>query len=224
MSAAGDAMKKLNAAGKRREAREVVQREADRASGAYRFIRQDASLSEEGKRQQLAVEALRTRRKVEQELTSMARLVLSSDREDVAKVLGTAGVQGDPASLIISRRDASDRVANVTDRAELQELLRQATRSGDELLARAVAAKALDNLDDSTMNLFLEDRPHLDAAANRLWNAQRAETDTLGDVAVLADLSPHELIGMDEDGLSEVASTTVAEAENPWPSWSGGAA
>ncbi|MUL39708.1 hypothetical protein FZ103_00685 [Streptomonospora sp. PA3] len=49
----------------------------------------------------------------------------------------------DPTSAI-SRRDAQDRAARVEDATEARELLRRAERNGDEHLAQAIAARAVE--------------------------------------------------------------------------------
>lgn len=225
MSTMFDQLKTLTAAGKGKEARQLLEARASRAAREYDLIRSDASLSEAGKRQRLAGVATQVRREAEAEIAKLAARVIDLDRDDAGKVLGVSGLQGDPASLVISRRDAADRVAQTSTREELQELLRRATRSGDEVLARAVAEKALEELDAKTMNQFLADRPLLDDAANRLWNARQAETDGFSIAIQAADLSPHEFFGMDSDAVREIAEAEVspepATAGSPF-AWGGG--
>ncbi|WP_137292016.1 hypothetical protein [Nocardioides dongxiaopingii] len=204
MSQMSDNLKKLAAAGKGDKARTLLREEAGRSHSRYEAIRRDESLSDQGKQKELAAAYLGMRVRVDREVAQMAARVVTADRDDASNVLGTNGIPGDAASLTISRRDAADRVAAVGTRDELGELLRRATRSGDEVLARAVAERALEDLDDRTMNQFLEDRPNLDAAAQRLWNARRADSGVFGDAVLTADLYPHELFGMDDGSISEI--------------------
>ena len=73
--------------------------------------------------------------------------------------LGVAGLPGDVASLSIARRDAADRIANVTDPAGRQNLLAQAVRNGDTTLARAIAQAAVESSDLDTVNQFAKRSP-----------------------------------------------------------------
>ena len=76
------------------------------------------------------------------------------------------GLPGDVASLSISRRDAGDRVAGITDPVQLQRLLAQAVRSGDDVLSRAIAQAAVEQDDAATTNAFTAAYPDLQPAAN----------------------------------------------------------
>jgi hypothetical protein len=52
----------------------------------------------------------------------------------------------DPGSLVVSNRDAADRAERLTSPADAAAMLARAERSGDEPLARAVAAAAFDQV------------------------------------------------------------------------------
>ena len=78
-------------------------------------------------------------------LTAAANAADKQDATDAANVFGVAGLPGDVASLSIARRDAADRIANVTDPAGRQNLLAQAVRNGDTTLARAIAQAAVES-------------------------------------------------------------------------------
>jgi len=207
-----DAIKTLNAAGKGTEVMELLQKEAGSAARTYEQIRSDGMYSDEARQWQLAVAYVQRRHRIDRELADKASRVVTVDRDDAGNVFGIKGLEGDQASLVISRRDAADRVAVVTDRGELRELLRRATRSGDEVLARAVAERALENQDPATMNAFLADRPHLEAAGERLWRAQQASRDTFAFSMHLGAVRPHELSGMSADSIEALASTQPAGA------------
>jgi hypothetical protein len=58
-----------------------------------------------------------------------------------AKVWGVADVPGDRASVSISYRDAQDRAGALSNPHDAMYLLDTATRSGDELLSRAIASQ-----------------------------------------------------------------------------------
>lgn len=147
----------------------------------------------------------RALREVEAELVEMASRVVRVDRDDAERVFGTKGLDGDAASLAISRRDAGDRVAAAGGPSELRELLRRATRSGDEVLARAVAERAVEDQDAGTMHAFIADRTQLDAASERLWNARRAGNDSMMLSMQLLNLVPEELQGMTFDSIEQLA-------------------
>jgi hypothetical protein len=76
------------------------------------------------------------------------------------QALGNADLPGDPASVALSRRDADERAAQLTNADAAAELLRKADTNGDEALARAVAAHSVDQV---LANQVLGDpRPWLD--------------------------------------------------------------
>lgn len=202
-----EAIKALTAAGKTGEVTALLDREGASAARIYEEIRQDHTRTEEYKRWMMANAYTGRRQRVDKELSTMASRVVRVDRDDAERVFGVKGLPGDAASLAISRRDAADRVAGVTVASELRELLRRATRTGDEVLARAVAEKALDNQDADTLNQFIADRPEVDAAVERLWNANRASKDTFGMTMHLSGLRPHELSGMDSGAIESLART-----------------
>jgi hypothetical protein len=201
-----DALKSLHAAGRSGEVAELLDAEAEKATGAYREIKADRSRNEDYTRRALAQHYVGTRRAVEKQIMDMGATAARSDRGDAEAVFGVRGLPGDAASLVISRRDAADRVANVEDHAELRQLLTRATRAGDEVLARAVAERAVERQDADTMNQFLGDRPELDAAGQRLWNAERAGDGSLATTVQLAALRPDELSGMDRGSIEYLAS------------------
>jgi hypothetical protein len=213
-----EALKTLHAAGQFSAAENYIAEQTEHAQRSYKQISTDDQYSEAGKRKFLAIDYVQRLRSIDRELVKMAGKVVVSDRDDAERVFGTKGIPGDAASLTISRRDAADRVAAITDAAELRELLRKATRSGDEVLARAIAEKAVDNQDVKTMNQFLADRPALDGAGERLWNAQQAgHTFAIG--AVMLNLRPSELVGMSTWAIEQLAETAPGEEprSSPFP-------
>ena len=62
-------------------------------------------------------------------LTSVANAAGKQDADDAANVFGIAGLPGDVASLSIARRDAGDRIDDITDPSQRQALLAQAVRT-----------------------------------------------------------------------------------------------
>jgi hypothetical protein len=203
-----EAMRALVAASRDAEVVELLTDAAEKVERSYRAVREDRMLSDEARKWQMAVAFSQTRRTVDQRLSEMASRTVRDDRDDAARVFGVKGLAGDQASLVISRRDAGDRVAQVTERAELRELLRRATRTGDEVLARAVAERAVTEEDVKTMEEFLNARPELESAGERLWNANRAGGGSmLGFNMHLSALTPPELSGMGRDAIEHLAQT-----------------
>jgi hypothetical protein len=87
-------------------------------------------------------------------------------------VFGVGGIPGDAGSLAISSRDAADRVASASAE-ELRDLLDRATRSRDEVLARAVVQRAIEEGDPKVVNDFTARRPELLDPTERLWDRAR---------------------------------------------------
>lgn len=218
-----DAINTLARAGLGKEAREVIDRWSAKADRSFGEIRKDTTRTDEYKRWAMAVKCHQICKSLNAELENMAGRIVSTDRDDAEWVFGVRGVSGDPASLVISRRDAGDRVAGITEGKELRELLARATRSGDEVLARAVAERALEMGNAETLNKFIEDRPQLEASVERLWKAERAETGSASfAVSVgLMGLKPEELGGMSFDAIDGLAlqgepGTALSGSSSGW--------
>lgn len=203
-----EAITTLTAAGRRKEVEVLLRETSKRAEKAYQPIQSDDSLSDKGRHQRLAATYLQFQRGVAGQLEKMADQVVKTDRDDAQRVFGVHGLPGDPASLSISRRDARDRVAGITSADELADLLKSATRSGDEVLARAVAERAMGMQTQqaaAVLNKFTADRPALDAPVERLWNAERAVNETLFTTMLLNDMKPAELQGMPSHRIDAIA-------------------
>ena len=207
-----DTIKELRKAGKTADVKDILKRHGDTAQRAYAEIRADERTSDTFKRQSLAVAHVRAQREVDAELQRAVSQVVHLDRDDASVVFGTKGIDGDAASLIIARRDAGDRVSQVTDQQELGTLLRRATRRGDEIMARAIAERATEIDSADVMNQFLADRPNLDAAGTRLWNAERATTGwDMNITGAISELGAPEFAGMTVDRVADVAEGNEAK-------------
>jgi hypothetical protein len=206
-----DAIRRLVAAGEAGEAHTLIKERVSSAQALYEQIEGDGRLSEDYRRHKLSKAFVSARDQLESELLERASRVVVADREDASSVLGIEGLPGDRASLIISRRDAADRVAAITDRSELREMLRRATRTGDEVLARAIAERALDERDEKTMNQFLEDRPDLDGPVNRLWKEGQSQDVSMEMTLELLALRPQELHGFTTGQVEQMAAETPQE-------------
>ena len=216
-----DAIKALLRAGQGQEVRDLLDRKARVAESRFAGVRADGSRTDDYKRWALAVESSRLLRELNQELESMASRVVSKDRDDAEAVFGVRGIAGDPASLMVSRRDAGDRVAGVNARSELRDLLQRATRSGDEVLARAVAERATELRYDDVMHQFLATRPALDAAGERLWNSQHVDHASMELTVGMMAFKPEELAGMNFDSIETIAHSgepgqTAAASAGSW--------
>lgn len=128
-------------------------------------IRSNRDLTSEAKRRLLAKEYLDARSQAEQVKAKAdssrveERARLEREMFGIDRFVSTSNPESSRASLSISYRDARDRAAQVeSDKAAL-DLLRRAERGGDEMLARAVAEVALDNLWADTLNAFAAARP-----------------------------------------------------------------
>ena len=143
-------------------------------------------------------------------LTAAASRAATQDSIDAARVYGVAGLSGDPASLAISRRDAGDRVADITDPQQLCGLLATAVRNGDEVLAHAIAEAAVKSGDLSTTTLFQQSYPKLSDAVERLWSAEHKRM-TGTDITVawrVAALKPAPLDSLQDYEIQAAAAGT----------------
>ncbi|ORV85558.1 hypothetical protein AWC11_01660 [Mycobacterium interjectum] len=143
-----------------------------------------------------------------QKLTAAANSAGSQDSDDAARVFGIKGLPGDVASLAISRRDAGDRAAEITDPIERQRLLAQATRTGDDVLAHALVESAITSGDADTTTQFSAAYPDLAPAVERLWAAQnrRMTTVDVGMAWSLAALKPAQLSALQNYEIASAAA------------------
>ena len=188
-----EAISAIVLAGKGAEARELIDKAASGAKFAYDDVRAQTDYTTEARSKRIADLYEGRREALDRELQALASRVGGNDRDDVAWTFGTAGLPGDPASLVISMRDAQDRVAQMDSRDELLSLVQRATRNGDEVLARAVAQRAMELRYDTVLHEFCETRPALDAAVERIWKAQRREFNTFEWSVRLSALKPSEV-------------------------------
>lgn len=200
-----EAIKILTQAGRSGEAVEVMEKHHRSAEAAYRAIQVDPDLNDEAKQSRQADHYLGLMETVGRELTGLASRVQAVDHDDAAQIFGVKGLDGDPASLAISRRDAADRVAASGSVQEKRELLARATRSGDEVLARAVVEWAVQARDSKTANQYLETRPHHEAGLQRLWDARESVGTDLRVTLALSGLRPDQLSHLHSHDLERLA-------------------
>ncbi len=119
-------------------------------------IRCDTSLSDDGKRSAIADAFTRSRDKL-QRLHERAQQESGRRRRELERRLFGLHATSDTATL--SYRDAQERVSRVKRLDEALNLLQRADRSGDEVLARAVAAHAWDRAWTRVLDRYAAERP-----------------------------------------------------------------
>jgi hypothetical protein len=159
---------------------------------AYAALDADREHNDDWKRTQYSRKYISVMTSLSRQLTAAATSASTGDQDDAARVFGIKGLPGDVASLAISRRDAGDRVGEVSDAITLQRLLDTAIRNGDDVLAHAIVENAVCSGFVDIVNAFNAAYPNLSAAVERLWTAEHRKMSTL-DVKVawrIAALKP----------------------------------
>lgn len=145
----------------------------------YSKITDDPMRSDLAKLQDVAKRYIHVLSTLAAKLTAAANSARTDDSDDAARVFGIKGLPGDIASLAISLRDARDRVATTMDRRQLQMILSDAVRFGDEPMVHAAVERAFALRDVDTINVFIAAKPALEAATERLWAMQSQATDRI---------------------------------------------
>ena len=101
----------------------------DAEATSYDAILNDGTRSDAWKLQTCAQRYTSVMATSARQLTAAATTAGNQDADDAARVYGIKGLAGDVASLSISRRDAGDRVASITDTVQRQRLLAQADKN-----------------------------------------------------------------------------------------------
>ncbi|MFJ1510908.1 hypothetical protein [Cellulosimicrobium funkei] len=173
-------------------------------------IRNDRSRTQEWKNAQLAKVYLNIHSLVEQAQAKVDTAERDTLRDAQHRVLGTVGLKGDSASLIISQRDAADRVASIDSVDKALHLLAQANSTGDQVLARAIAGVALRNQWVNVADAFLAEYPELNDPYNQLWANEHGGPSSLAQEVFLESavdaLRPRELAGMGLFHIQHLAS------------------
>lgn len=176
-----------------------VERIHNRYRAEFDAVRRDTSRTAEWQKRQLADAWLQMTDEVNQQREQASAASEAHTRSLTRQAFGVEGISGDPGSLTISARDASDRVAQTDTRHELEHLLDSASSTGDEVLARAVARRAFEYGDNDLLDRFLSIRPELQPTVTELrgmtTDTRRTRiTESLNGAAA----KPPELRGMDE--------------------------
>ena len=194
-------------------------------SARVKAIRDDKQLTPEARRHLLAKLYVDGKR----EVVTVARQneAAGNTRRDAIEraMFGIDGIRGtDRASLAASYRDAQDRAASVKSTEQAASLLDRAMRSGDEPLARAVAAHAYDQLTtgmgrfsragaaewERVLNGYLATRSDLDSEADELARLNQPVSNLFaGHVN-----RPDELFGLDDKQVQSLAESAEATANH----------
>lgn len=189
----------------------------DRYSASLERIRSETTRSEAWRMAELAKVYIAIRSAVGKEQRRVDAASKDALRDAQHRVLGTGGLKGELGSLTISQRDAADRVAGVQSSHEALELLDRANRAGDEVLARAIAARALDSQWVEVANAFLEERPELDEPFNLLWAREHGSAATLQQdfyiQSAIEALRPAELAGLGDLQITRLARSVADDLD-----------
>jgi hypothetical protein len=163
-----DALSTLQSLGHSDDAEPALTAAESRSS--YVSISDNDELSDSGKLQTCARQYINVMSNLAAQLSSAASAASRQYAADTATVFGVAGLPGDPATLAISRRDATERVEQVNDSVDLQRLLSSAVTHGDDVLSHAIAEAAVTNRDAATAAAFQNAYPALADAYERIWD------------------------------------------------------
>lgn len=188
-------------------AERIRQSFSDRAEA----LRSNANLSSEGLRARLARAYLEAKTEMQALQTRQGDDVQSRIRALNAKVWGLDDIAGrngtDRASASVSYRDAQDRAAAVETMQGALALLVRAEATGDELLARALAARAasepLSGWGD-VLEAYFNERPQKVAAYLELRDLSRSPRSG-ADIFAFAVPVPQELGTMPEYQVQALA-------------------
>jgi hypothetical protein len=179
-------------------------------------IRNAKGYSAEGKRVLIA-RAYQRRMQEMAELRSAANTALSKERDTLVRDLfgldrfvNLTDPTGSRASLAVSYRDAQDRVARLEREDEALELLARADRSGDEILARAVVERSVEQQWLGVLNTYADARPGTEPKLQRLIDMDSLNMrDSLAREMSYSVAAPAEVAGLVDSELNRLADTDV---------------
>jgi hypothetical protein len=183
-----------------------------RMESAVERHRADGDLSPAGRRKRIAA-AYRTAASQLADLSKRFEDNASATAEQSARSLFGSASPLD-GSAAVSWRDAADRCEQLTSPAEAQQLLAAAQRSGDDVLARCVAAKAYEESQRPVtgaawmplVEVYAAKRPGVADKLRTLHAARRNEiSDLLANAAVMYAPKPPELDGLRDDQVEAMA-------------------
>ena len=187
------------------------------SSATYSALAADRDHTDQWKLQQYALAYTTVMSTLARRLTATADLASTKYKLDAETVFGARGLPGDPGFLIVSLRDAQDRIEGEYDSIKLQRLLDKAVLNGDDIRAHAIVESAVTNGDAATVTAFQNAYPDLADATDRLWNTATRGTTTVDVVMVwrLGALKPAALRPLqDYEIAAAAAGQTSAGAWN----------
>jgi hypothetical protein len=196
------------------KAAESIQMQAETA---YYVIRNRGELTADAVRARLAQVWVRAADDLERLASGAGTDVEARKTQLLQRTFGTAGLPGDPASLAMSARDAAERVAQIDpmDPYSALQLLERADLIGDEVLARAVGARAYsDQLGTwgQVLDEFVEDRPAAASALAELGQLDQ-QSRVMGSFTYgwqFMAQKPAELMGLDDWKVRALAAQVQA--------------
>lgn len=189
--------------------RDRLRADLDRIAANYtaaeQRIRADKLLSDEGRRRQLAEAWLRATRGADEARERHATEAAEGIRRARARLFGDGLLRGDPAALLVARRDAADRAERAERPEDLQRLADRAMADDDDQQLRQALRVAWDRTSPMTsgwrapVEKILSARPDLRSLADDLLVAQaEAKQDNTAVIAAgLALSKPAELRSID---------------------------
>ncbi|WP_336707559.1 hypothetical protein [Oerskovia sp. USHLN155] len=179
-------------------------------------IRTDPTLSDTGRRQKLAAAYISTRDTVTK-LQNDATTNADARRDTLTSSLFGLTTTADPTAAI-SLRDAQDRATALTDPREAQRLLEQASRTGDDHLAKAIAHRAYEDGWYDVLNTYAATRTNVEAQIGELRNLEPNIAHTIGAAMSYAVIKPTELASLSDPAIADLAAgrSTEDDARHGW--------
>jgi hypothetical protein len=206
VTACQTALATLQRLGRSADADEVITRAE--SSTPYSAIDADRDHTDAWKLQRNASAYTNVMSTLARKLTATANIANTKYKDDAERVFGTKGLPGDPGFLIVSLRDAQDRIEGEYDSVKLQRLLDKATLNGDAIRAHAIVEAAVESGDSDTVEAFQRPYPDLAEATARLWNSATRGTTTVDVVTAwrLAALKPPALTSLQDYEIAAAAA------------------
>jgi hypothetical protein len=175
-------------------------------------LRANTSLSEQGRRIEMAKALVDARKKVDRVKTE-AVTARKQRRDELTRFLfGHASGEGD----ILAMRDARDRAAKLESADAAGSALRQAQLAGDRSLVKAITHAAVDNgwhgvVDDYVAGLGPEEVTPVALSLQSLAAIPHGRNTDTADAAVFRVTSPRELFSYREGDLEQLAKDAAPQ-------------
>jgi hypothetical protein len=136
-----------------------------------------------------------------------------------SKLFGRAAGEGNDPTLVVSYRDAAERVAALegnVDTSKAVSLMRTAIHNGDVPLRKMLLRSAYDNQWAEVINAYAEAFPSSDADVNELWDARypSARNDFINGLADVGAFNLHGDQPLNQPGTPAMVTQNVQERRN----------